>query len=402
MAALPVPKPNAAPEAARTDVAAFVRDAETLALLEDYLDDASLGKPVIGAGGVEAAVKFLERAPQPPRVLIVDLSGLDTPLSAVDQLADVCEPSITVIAIGERDNTHLFRELIRAGIADYITKPVAPELLEPYIRRGKNQITTDGMSARRGKIVAIAGARGGVGATTLSVAAAWTLANRMKRRVALVDLDMHGGAACLQLGLEPGGLRDALLNHRRIDGMFLERTLVKHGERLAVLAEEMPLDADAAIDPAALDAVLAALAADYHYVIVDLPCAFGALHAHMFRTARARAVVVDRTLPALRDGARLLDMAREQRETALLVVNDHHPGLTRAVDAQTIAKALGRDPDLEIPYDRGAAQRSDNLAEPVAASGAMAKAADDLVAALSGRPLRKPSRWARLFGAKRA
>ncbi|MFN3616325.1 MAG: CpaE family protein, partial [Rubrimonas sp.] len=377
---------RAAPDAARVDVAAFVRDSESQAFLEEYLRDASLGRPAVAAGGVEAAVRFLERAQQPPRVLLVDLSGVDTPLSAIDELAEVCEPSIVVVAIGDRDNVHLFRELIRAGVADYVTKPLAPELLDPYVRRGRAQISADGQPARRGKIVAFAGARGGVGATTLAVGAAWRLANQQKRRVALVDLDMHGGAACVQLGLQPGGLRDALLNHRRLDAMFMDRTLIRSGERLSVLAEELPLDADAAIDPAALDEVLATLANDYHYVIVDLPRAFGSLHAHVFRAARLRAVIVDRTLPALRDGARLLDAAREHGESALLVVNDHHPGLKSIITADEIARALGRSPDVEIAYDRSAANRADNLGEPLAAgSGAMAAGADALVAALAGR-----------------
>lgn len=385
---------RAAPDAARVDVAAFVRDTESQAFLEEYLRDASLGRPVVAAGGVEAAVRFLERAGQPPRVLLVDLSGVDTPLSAIDQLAEVCEPSIVVVAIGDRDNVHLFRELIRAGVADYVTKPLSPELLDPYVRRGRAQITVEGQPARRGKIVAFAGARGGVGATTLAVGAAWTLANRQKRRVALVDLDMHGGAACVQLGLQPGGLRDALLNHRRLDAMFMDRTLIRSGERLSVLAEELPLDADAAIDPAALDEVLATLANDYHYVIVDLPSIFGSLHAHVFRTARQRTVVVDRTLPALRDGARLLDAAREHGESALLVVNDHHPGLKGVVTSDEIARALGRTPDVEIAYDRTAANRADNLGEPLAAgTGAVAQGAEALVTALAGRKRAATGGW---------
>jgi pilus assembly protein CpaE len=385
---------RAAPDAARVDVAAFVRDSESQAFLEEYLRDASLGRPAVSAGGVEAAVRFLERAQQPPRVLLVDLSGVDTPLSAIDELAEVCEPSIVVVAIGDRDNVHLFRELIRAGVADYVTKPLSPELLDPYVRRGRAQISADGQPARRGKIVAFAGARGGVGATTLAVGAAWRLANQQKRRVALVDLDMHGGAACVQLGLQPGGLRDALLNHRRLDAMFMDRTLIRSGERLSVLAEELPLDADAAIDPAALDEVLATLANDYHYVIVDLPRAFGSLHAHVFRAARLRTVIVDRTLPALRDGARLLDAAREHGESALLVVNDHHPGLKSIITADEIARALGRSPDVEIAYDRTAANRADNLGEPLAAgSGAVAAGADALVAALAGRKRARAARW---------
>jgi pilus assembly protein CpaE len=397
MAAAPALSAASAADAARTEVAAFVRDGETQDFLQDYLRDAGVGRIAVASGGVEAAIRFLERAAHPPRVLLVDLSGLDTPLSAIDQLAEVCEPSIVVVALGDRDNVHLFRELIRAGVADYVTKPLTAELLDPYVRRGKAQITADGQPARRGKVVAFAGARGGVGATTLAVNTAWALSQQKKRRVALVDTDMHGGAACVQLGLQPGGLRDALLNHRRLDGMFMERTLIRHSDRLSVLAEELALDADPTIEPGAMDAVLEALADDFHYIVVDLPRAFGSVHAHLFRAARLRIVVVDRTLPALRDGARLLEMAREARESSVLVVNDHHPGLGKAIDSDTIAKALGRHPDVEIGYERNAAQRGDNLGEPLAAGGgAVAEGVADLVSALSGRSRRARKGWTRL------
>jgi pilus assembly protein CpaE len=400
MAAVPASAGQAegAADAARVEVAAFVRDSESHAFLDDYLREAGLGRVSVGQGGVDAAIRFLERAPNPPRILLVDLSGVDTPLSAIDELAEVCEPSIVVIAVGDRDNVHLFRELIRAGVADYVTKPLSAELLDPYVRRGKAQITADGQPARRGKVVVFTGARGGVGTTSLAVGAAWALAHAQKRRVALVDMDLHGGAACVQLGLQPGGLRDALVNHRRLDSMFMDRTLIRQSERLSVLAEEIPIDAEPAVDPGAMDKVLETLAGDFHYILVDLPRAFGPVHAHLFRTARLRVVAVDRTLPALRDGARLLDAARAEREPVLLVVNDHHPGLTRTIDTDTLCKALGRTPDVEISYDRTAAHRGDNLGEPLAAGkGPFAQGVGDLVSALSGRKRRRAASGMRLW-----
>jgi pilus assembly protein CpaE len=396
------PFQNPQTAAVRVEIAAFVRDGESRAFLTDYLREASVGAVEIAAGGVVEAVRFLERAPQPPRVLLVDLSGVDTPLSAIDALADACEPSIIVVALGDKDNVFLFRELIRAGIADYVTKPLSPDLLDPYARRGAARIAADGAPARRGKVVAFAGARGGVGVTTLAVGTAWRLAEVQKRRVALVDLDMHGGAACVQLGLEPGGLADTLANHRRLDSLFLERTMIRRGERLSVLAEDRPIDADAPIDPAALDAVLDALAEEFHYVLLDLPRRFGPLHAHVFSHARLRVVVADRTVPSMRDGARLLEAARASREPTLLTLNDHRHGMARLMPDDLVTSALGRAPDVTIDFDRGATKAADNLGEPAAAgSGPVAKGAAALIKAMAGRraaptgALQRLTRWLR-------
>jgi pilus assembly protein CpaE len=378
--------PAAASAALRCEVVAVTPDREAHDFLQSYLGDAVAGGVHLEKGGASAAIAYLEQAEIAPRLLIVDLSGVETPLSDIDRLADVCEPGVVVVALGETENVHLFRELIRAGVADYITKPLSPDLLEPYVRERRGSIAATPGAARRGRVVAVTGGRGGVGVTTLAVAAAWRLANVQKRRVALVDLDLHGGAACVQLGLQAGGLLDALENHAKIDSLYLDRTLIRHGPRLSVMAEEAPLRRDTPLNPAALDTLFDALSDDFHYVVVDLPRLFGAAHAHVFRRARTRVVVVDRTLPALRDGARLVDLGRDAPGGMMVVVNDHHPGLSGIIGDDTVEKALGRRADLAVAYDRTAAQRGDNLGEALGEKGgALATAADRIVAAVTGR-----------------
>ena len=378
------------------EVVAVVRDGESLDFLQTYLSDAVAGEVHLQKGRIADAVAYLERAAAPPRLLIVDLSGLETPLSEVDRLADVCEPNVVVVAIGETNNTMLFRELMRAGVADYITKPLMPDFLEPYVRERRTTVVETAQQARRGRIVAFAGARGGVGATTLAVACAWRMSEVQKRRVAFVDLDLHGGAASVQLGLQSGGLMDALQNHARLDALYLERTLVKANPRLSVMADEAPLRADAPLAAEAVDALLAVLAEDFHYVFVDLPRRFGEAHAHVFGRARTRVVVVDRTLPALRDGARMMELARDATGATIVAVNDHHPGLKGLVNAETLARAIGRAPDLEIDYDRAAAQRGDNLGAPLGAGATpIGHAAEKLNMALAGRTAKKVSRMKR-------
>ena len=387
----------------RVEAAAFVRDPESLSFLEGYLRESVTGAIHVGAGGTRQAISFLSKLENPPRILIVDLSGAETPLTEIDRLADVCEPSIVGIAIGDAENVHLFRELIRSGIADYVTKPLAPDLLDPYVRERKAHISAASGTVRRGKLVAFAGSRGGVGATTLAVNAAWLLSHDLKRRVALIDLNLHAGAACVQLGVEPGGLADALANHARLDSLFLERTMVRQSPRLSVLSEETPLHKDIAVPVEALDDLLTALSEDFHFILVDLPRSFGALHAHVLSRAKLRVVVADRTLPALRDSARLLELARQTSEPSLLVLNDHHPGLRAVIDDKTIKDALGRGPDLDILYDRTAAQRGDNLGETLShGSGPLADAAHALVASMTGRSQVRRHGWYRRLFARRS
>ena len=138
-----------------------------------------------------------------PRLLVVDISGVELPLSAVNELAEVCEPGVTVIAIGDRNDVGLFRDLINNGVSDYLVKPIAPALMQKSLLNVVESATQGRQNDRRGRLVAVAGARGGVGATMLATGIAWTIANRRRRRVALVDLDLQFGTVALALDLEP-------------------------------------------------------------------------------------------------------------------------------------------------------------------------------------------------------
>ena len=91
-------------------------------------------------------------------------------------------------------------------------------------------------------MAAVIGVRGGVGASTIATSLAWLLGEKAHRSTALLDLDVHFGTGALALDLEPGrGLTDAIENPSRIDGLFIERAMVRANERLSVLSAEAPI-----------------------------------------------------------------------------------------------------------------------------------------------------------------
>ena len=92
-------------------------------------------------------------------------------------------------------------------------------------------------------MAAVIGVRGGVGASTLATSLAWLLGDKGGRSTALLDLDVHFGTGALALDLEPGrGLTDAIENPSRIDGLFIERAMVRANDKLCVLSAEAPIN----------------------------------------------------------------------------------------------------------------------------------------------------------------
>ncbi len=121
----------------RAPLLAFVADAETEKALQECLAKLAFAQGPITRGGIAEAIEALATQ-QSPNVLIVDISGLDLPISQVHSLAEVCEPGVIVVAIGNRDDIGLYRDLLQAGVADYLVKPLTPQLLAKVLAATTN------------------------------------------------------------------------------------------------------------------------------------------------------------------------------------------------------------------------------------------------------------------------
>src|ERR1700739_2916795 len=149
--------------AGRLPLIVFV-DAATERVLQE--SSVLLGRSQIMRGGITKAIEYLSEQ-RSPHLLIVDISGIDLPLSQIHNLADVCEPGTNVVAIGDHNDVGLYRDLVEAGISNYIVKPLTRELLTKALtpKANSGEVTRSGV--KLGKMVAFVGARGGVGLTAL-------------------------------------------------------------------------------------------------------------------------------------------------------------------------------------------------------------------------------------------
>src|SRR5690349_2042956 len=171
---------DAAPKApaGRLPLLAFVTDAATESAITDGAATVGIAPLRVLRGNINKAIQHLA-SERSPGILIVDVSGEDFPVSKVHDLADVCEPAVTVVAVGDSNDVALYRNLIEAGITEYLFKPVTPQLLAKAISDKPERRTA--LSQKVGKLVACVGARGGVGTTSIATGLAWYLANRQNR-----------------------------------------------------------------------------------------------------------------------------------------------------------------------------------------------------------------------------
>ena len=379
--------------AGRVSVMAVV-DAETERLLQEA--SLLLGRSVIMRGGIAKAIEHLSEE-RSPHVLIVDISGVALPLSKIHILADVCEPGTNVIALGDQNDVALYRDLIEAGVSNYIVKPLTRELLTKTLApktNGSGEIART--SLKLGKMVSFIGSRGGVGATTLAANVAWHLAYRQSRRVALVDLDLQHGDCHLLFNIATTpGLRDALANPLRLDALLLDRLMTQQGERLFVLGGEEPLHEHVQFTTSAIDTLFSVLRSQFHYVIVDVPRIPIPGYRRALEIADWRIIVVDPTMRAMRDAARLAKMldggsdpAAERRSA--FIVNRVGEAGRHALSLAEINRTLQVRPTSMVPF-------LPNLVTPAAhhatvatsRRGKFADAIGTLAVELSGRAQRR-------------
>jgi pilus assembly protein CpaE len=350
----PIEKTTVAKQlAGRPPFLAFVADAETETMLRECITQLAPGKGSIIRGGISKAVAHLGQH-RSPDILIVDISGVELPISKINELADVCEPGVAVIAIGDRDEIGLYRDLLQAGVTDYVVKPVNSQLLATALTSGRVRAGEASPIHRKlGALVAFIGARGGVGTTTLAVNTAWYLANRQTRRVALVDLDLQNGDCALALEIKPtSGLSEALANPLRIDNTLLERVMSPVGERLFVLSSEEPLSEDLHFTAVAVETLVTVLREQFHYVILDVPRIPAAPYRRALEIADFRVMVADQTLRSMRDTVRLRTALGDGdgKHRNLLVLNRHGEGGRHAVTLQEMQRFLEVKPRTVIPF----------------------------------------------------
>ena len=379
----------------RPSFLAFVGDAETDKLLRECVTQLALGQGTIMRGGIAKAVEYLGQH-RSPHILIVDISGIDLPVSRINELAEVCEPGVAVVAIGNRNEIGLYRDLLQAGVADYVVKPLNTQLMAKALASGRAH-TGDASPIHKklGTMVAFVGTRGGVGTTTLAVNMAWYLANRQSRRVALVDLDLQNGDCALALDIKPNsGLREALGNPLRIDNTLLERVMTPVGERLFVLSSEEPLTEDLHFTAVAVETLVSALREQFHYVIVDVPRIPAAPYRRALEMADFRVMVADQTLRSVRDTVRLRTAIGEGKRPNFLVVNRHGEGGRHAVTLNELQHVVEIKPKTVIPFQPTLFTTISGGAKIAAARRAkFTDAIAALALELSGRPPERRRWW---------
>jgi pilus assembly protein CpaE len=360
-------KPGSGP---RDMFQAYVCDESSISIVRAIAIEMGWEPERVCKGGMRNAVQSLSITAS-PHILFVDMSESSDPLGDINGLAEVCEPGTIVIAAGQVNDVRLYRDLLSSGIQDYLLKPLNSDHLRDALATAQAAFMAprvDATADRPHVPVAIIGARGGVGASSVSTSLAWLLSEQMDRSTAMLDLDLHFGTAALTLDLEPGrGLIDALDNPSRIDGLFIERAMVRANDKLAILSAEAPINQPILTDGGAFYQLQDEFRTAFQCSIFDLPRHMLIQHPQLMSDVTVTVLVTELTLAAARDSIRLLSWFKTHAaQSKIVIVANKVQANAQEISRKDFEQSIERPIDIVLPFDSRLAAQAAKLGKPLA------------------------------------
>ena len=376
--------------APRVSVQAFCETVETAAAVQAAGEDRRLGKAhlKIQMGGITAAVEAYSGSSTPNVIVIETESRGGDILTGLDQLAEVCDAGTRVVVIGRQNDVLLYRELTRRGVSDYLIAPVGTIDLV----RAICGLFSAPDAKPVGRLIAVVGAKGGVGASTVAHNIGWAIARDLMLDTVVADLDLGFGTAGLDFNQDPPqGIADAVFSPDRIDTNFVDRLLSKCTDHLSLLAAPATLDRVYDFSTEAFDSIFDALRATMPFVVLDVPHQWSGWTRRALVAADDILIVASPDLANLRNAKNLLDLLKASRP------NDRRPfyllnnvGVPKRpeISSGDFAKALDDQPVAIIPFEPqvfGAAANNGQMIAELSASHRTAESFRQLAQMLTGR-----------------
>ncbi len=376
----------------RISIHAFCEFPDTGAALQRAGGDRRLSKAhlQVQLGGVDAAIQHYH-GQITPNLLVVEtkLQGEEA-LLELDRLAEVCDPATKVIVVGRSNDVELYRELMRRGASEYLVAPLSPLQLIEVI----SGLYLDPGAAPIGRVLAVVGARGGSGSSTLSHNIGWCIAEELHINTTVIDMDLPFGTVGLDFNDEAGqGVCDALSAPERLDDVLLDRLLIKRGEHLSLFTAPALLDRDYESSPDAFETVIDSVRQNIPCVILDIPHGWQPWIKTSLLAADEVVIVATPDLTSLRNAKNIIDLVKSARPNDApprLVINQVGVPKRPEIPAKDFAETMGLDPSAIIAFDPalfGQAANNGQMVMEVAPKAPVAEALRQLCRAITGRTL---------------
>src|SRR5208282_2217878 len=254
----------------RVSIQAFCESPDMTAIINAAISDRRMTKAHFkqNMGGTPAAIEAFKDAPTPNVVVLEAPQSRSALLEQLEELAQYCDAGTKVVVLGKLNDILLYRQLIARGVNEYLVTPFG---VVDFVQAISHLFSIPG-SKPLGRVVAVVGAKGGVGASTVAHNLAWSLASVSEKATIVADFDLAFGTAGLDYNQDPPqSVADAVFAPERVDTVLVDRLLAKCGDNLSLLAAPATLDRTLDFAETAFDTLIDAMRASTPWIVVDLP-----------------------------------------------------------------------------------------------------------------------------------
>ena len=297
------------------------------------------------------------------------------------------DSSTRVIGTAPQGDSDPILRALRAGLHEFLTYPVDPSELSQSLERMVQRWTD---ASRRGRVVAVYAAKGGLGTTTVAINLAYAFAQQHpETRAVVADLVAVGGDVRVALDLHPAyDIGDLAGKIDRLDRDLLLSLLTRSSDAVWALPSSDRPDVQDLLDGNGTTAILAHLRAHFGLVAADTEHHLGERTLAALDVADSILLVTQLTVPALRTTQatlRLFGRLGYHDDKVRVVLNryDAADGLSPADAVQV----LGREIFWKLPNDYHGCAEALGRGKPVVVhrpESALARAYTGLAAQLAG------------------
>lgn len=373
----------------RIELHAFCDNQQTGQLLQTAAADRRMSRAHVSIqlGGITAACQYFQGQPTPNVLVVETHANREQVMADLARLSEVCQADTKVVVLGHVNDVLLYRELIKAGVSEYLVAPISPVSFIDSIAH----LYHDPKAAPLGRIVSFVGAKGGVGSSTIAHNVAWATSQKRNIDTIITDLDLAFGTAALNFNQDSsGGIVEALGQPDRVDSMLVERLMTKLGDKLSLLNGPGTVEREFTIEAHAVESILNVVRSSAPLVIVDVPNMWAPWIKHTLVNSDDIIITATPELPSLRNAKNLVDFlkaARANDRPPKLILNQVGVPKRPEISPADFAKALGIDPIAVIPHDPqafGLAQGNGQMLFEVAQKAKATEALGEIAAIVAG------------------
>jgi pilus assembly protein CpaE len=289
------------------DIIAFVQDNHSLSIIQSSVS-INTQTNLIQKGSIQNIIVYLKESPS-PKILFIDIDHENLPLNKMEELAEVTEPGVHVIALGTRNDVGFFRELLSLGVSDYLVKPISKELIEKTINRLLQRGQFISQKEKRGRLILFLGTKPILGTSHLAFYTAWSLSQIHHKNTLLIDLDPYISPFSLWAHMSNIQETKHIFDHADgFDALMLKRSIVPVNSKLSLLSSLHLFDQDFTINSNYIELITNYSKMHYHYIIIHIPHFMFSTLAFLKDQTQKTICVSDYSLQSLRDLIRLKEL----------------------------------------------------------------------------------------------